>query len=137
MGAAASFEIQKPVDASDIIETNSLEVALGEVVKLRAMLGHLAKENGFAEVVYNGSDLVLGVDDSEDFDRCVKEISHIRSCLQLSTQSAKRKTRTNYVMPVYKREDYDNEEDQSDSDSDSDEGGTGPTSGINTFEDEQ
>ena len=132
MGAAASFEIQKPVDASDIIESDSLDVALGEVVKLRSMLGHLAKENGFAEVVYNGSDLVHGIDEKEDFDRCVKEIAHIRSCLQLSTQNSRRKTRANYSMPVYNREDYENDEDN-DSDSNSNESDTHE---INTIEDE-
>ena len=78
MGAAASFESQRPVDASDIRESNSVDVALGEVVKLRKMLGHLAAANGFAEVVYDGSDLVRGINEEEDFEKCVKEVAHIR-----------------------------------------------------------
>jgi hypothetical protein len=30
----------------------------------------------------------------EDFSRCIAEISHIRQCLRLSTQGARRKTRS-------------------------------------------
>lgn len=93
MGAAASFECQRPVDASDIRQSESVDVALAEVIRLRKMLGHLAKDNGFAEVVYDGSDLVLGINEMEDFERCVTEVAHIRSCLQLATQNSRRRTR--------------------------------------------
>lgn len=103
MGAAASFESQRPVDASDIRESGSVDVALAEVVKLRDMLGHLAKANGFADVVYDGSDLVLGLSEEEDFERCVQEIAHIRSCLRLSTQNSKRQGRQ-YERPVFEPE---------------------------------
>jgi hypothetical protein len=60
MGAAASIETQKPIDASEIRSSASLEVAKGEVIRLRALLGHLAKAAGFDAVVYDASDLVLG-----------------------------------------------------------------------------
>jgi hypothetical protein len=113
MGAAASFECQRPVDASDIRESGSVDVALAEVVRLRQMLGHLAKDNGFADVDYSGSDLVQGVDENDDFERCVNEIAHIRSCLQLATQNSRRRGR-NYTKPV-----VDEEEDACDSKSDS------------------
>ena len=44
-------------------------------------------------VVYDASDIVLGDDEKADFDRCVDEVAHIRRCLQLSTQSSKRRNR--------------------------------------------
>jgi hypothetical protein len=91
MGAAASVEMQKPVDASDIRATNSLDYAASEVKRLRADLGHLAKLAGIDIVVYDASDILLG--DDQDFERCVREISHIRNCLQLQSNSARRKTR--------------------------------------------
>ena len=93
MGAAVGVEASKPVDASDIRDSMSLEVARNEVIRLRAALGHLAKDAGFAEVVFDASDLVRGTDETEDFKRCVDEVVHIRSCLQLATQSFKRKSR--------------------------------------------
>ena len=93
MGAAASFESQRPEDASDIRDSNSVDVGLAEVVRLRKLLGHLANDNGFTAVVYDGSDLVLGLDEDDDFDRCVKEISHIRSCLRLATANSNRRAR--------------------------------------------
>lgn len=94
MGAVASIEVLKPVDASDIYQTGSLEAARGEVMRLREKLGHLAKQAGFADVVYDASDLVQGVKESEDFDRCIAEIVHIRSALRLATQSQRRQTRS-------------------------------------------
>jgi hypothetical protein len=94
MGAVASIEVLKPVDASDISQTGSLVAARAEVMRLRDRLGHLAKQAGFADVVYDASDLVLGVKESEDFDRCIAEIVHIRSALRLATQSQRRQTRS-------------------------------------------
>ena len=116
MGAAASFESQRPVDASDIRDSGSVDVALAEVVKLRNMLGHLAKANGFSEVVYDGSDLVLGINEDEDFERCVNEVAHIRSCLHLSTQGARRKGRQ-YARPVFEDDDVASEGEDSESSS--------------------
>jgi len=61
MGAAASIEGQKPADASDILASESLEVARGEVVRLRTSLGHLAKKHpGFDVIVTDASDLCHG-----------------------------------------------------------------------------
>lgn len=92
MGAAATIELQKPVDASDIISAGSVELAKAEVIRLRTSLGHLAKDSDFNNVLnLDGSDLIKG--NEGDFDRCVDEISHIRKALQLSTQSSRRKTR--------------------------------------------
>jgi hypothetical protein len=64
MGAAASIEGQKPMDASDILASESLEVARGEVTRLRTSLGHLAKKHpGFDVIVIDASDLCHGVDE--------------------------------------------------------------------------
>ena len=93
MGAVVGVEILRPVDASDIRETGSLAAARGEIIRLREKLGHLAKQAGFGDVVYDASDLVLGEKESEDFERCIAEIVHIRSALRLSTQSSRRQTR--------------------------------------------
>lgn len=125
MGAAASVESQHPIDASDIRSSGSVDVALGEVVRLRNLLGHLAKDAGFSEVVFDGSDLVLGSSEEEDFERCVQEVAHIRSALRLSTQSSKRRGRSYADVASQKPFDYDNGEqntysDESDSDDDSD-----------------
>ena len=125
MGAAVGVEIQKPVDASDVLMTGSLATARGEVVRLREKLGHLAKLAGFADVVYDASDLCLGEKESEDFDRCIAEIVHIRSALRLSTQSSKRSSRK-YSAPApppaeskdeYDRKSGDESSDESSSDS--------------------
>ncbi len=97
MGAAVGVELNKPIDGSDILASDSLLVARDEIVRLRLLLGHLAKENGFSEVVYDASDLVKGDSEKEDFDRCLEEIIHIRKCLQLSTQTTKRKERMNML----------------------------------------
>ncbi len=96
LGAAASIEVTKPLDASDIRATTvgSLELARGEVVRLRAELGHLAKLAGIEIIVYDASDIVLGQKEEEDFERCVQELSHIRTLLRLHTQSDKRRARS-------------------------------------------
>ncbi len=94
MGAAASVEVTKPLDASDVRATGSLEFAKGEVMRLRSELGHLAKMAGIEIIVYDASDIVLGVNEAEDFERCVQELSHIRTLLRLHTQSDKRRARS-------------------------------------------
>ncbi len=93
MGSAVSVELEKPADASDIRSSNDLSIARTEIIRLRHALGHLAKDAGFAEVVYDASDLCLGANEIEDFNRCVEEISYIRRALRLSTQSEKRRSR--------------------------------------------
>ena len=94
MGAAAGVEIQKPVDASEIRATGNLRIAKDEVIRLRDLLGHFAKDAGFAEVVYDASDLCFGDNEEEDFERCVEEVAHIRRCLRLRPQSAARRGET-------------------------------------------
>lgn len=124
MGAAVGVELNKPVDGSDILHSDSLLVARDEIVRLRLLLGHLAKDNGFSEVVYDASDLVKGVSEKEDFNRCLEEIIHIRKCLQLSTQTTKRKERmmnmlstTIFTNIAVLGEDDEANVDESDSDS--------------------
>ena len=46
MGSAVSVELEKPVDARDIRDSGSLEIARNEVIRLRNTLGHLAKQAG-------------------------------------------------------------------------------------------
>jgi len=102
MGAAASVEAQKPADASDILSSESLEIARGEVVRLRETLGHLAKKHpGFNTIVLDASDLCKGEDEMDDFRACVAEIVHIRSALRLSTQGARRQTRAIQSQNVF------------------------------------
>ena len=120
MGAAVGIEMEKPVDASDVLMTGSLPTARGEVVRLREKLGHLAKQAGFGEVIYDASDLCLGIKDSEDFDRCIAEIKHIRSALQLSTQTSRRRNR-NYAAPLPIENDEKNSDEDSDESSSSEE----------------
>jgi hypothetical protein len=94
MGAAASIESMKPVDASDVRNSGDLSYARNEVIQLRTNLGKYALEAGYEDaVVYDASDLCKGVNEAEDFDRCVSEVAHIRQCLRLSTQGARRATR--------------------------------------------
>ena len=93
MGSAVSVELEKPADASDVRSTGDLMTAKNEIIRLRHALGHLAKGAGFVEVVYDASDLCLGENDADDFNRCVDEISYIRRALRLSTQSEKRRSR--------------------------------------------
>lgn len=120
MGSAVSVEISKPADGSDMV---SFEVAKAEVVHLRATLGHLAKDNGFAEVVYDASDLVHGIDEEADFTRCRDEVVHIRGCLRLSTQNAKRRNRVGYTpTSFFDAGDDDDEEEEEDSDEEDEEG---------------
>ena len=124
MGAAVGVELNKPVDGSDILASDSLLVARDEIVRLRLLLGHLAKENGFSEVLYDASDLVKGISEKEDFHRCLEEIIHIRKCLQLSTQTTKRKERMNMLPTTIFTNiaalGEDNEANVNESDSDSD-----------------
>ena len=100
MGGAVSVELNKPLDASDIKHSNELSVARNEVIRLRSSLGHLAKNAGYEQtsLVIDASDLCLGINDVEDFDRCINEIVHIRRALQLSTLSSRRSTR-HYIAP--------------------------------------
>lgn len=104
MGAAASIEMEKPVDASEIRSTGSLIVAKNEVIRLRETLGHLAKQAGMTEVVYDASDICFDVNEEEDFERCVEEIAHIRRCLQLRPQSVARRARGPYVQQHFAAE---------------------------------
>ena len=92
MGAAASFELLKPVDASDITSSGSLAVARSEIVNLRATLGKYAAQAGFSkDLVLDASDLIRGENEEEDFNRCIGEIKHIRQCLRLSTLAQTRR----------------------------------------------
>ena len=120
MGAAASVEMVKPADASDISSLRSLDVARNEVMRLRRELGHLAKSAGFADVVYDASDLVLGENEIEDFNRCIAEIVHIRAALRLSTaQNIRRKRSVEYSKSYREEKDADEGDGKSDSDSSS------------------
>jgi len=120
MGAAASIEMVKPLDASDIRSTESVEVAVAEVRRLRAELGHLAKQAGIDIVIYDASDLILG--DGQDFNRCIDEISHIRRLCAMNTNSSRRKTRTyNYDdKPVFVEPIVDEKDEESDESSSND-----------------
>lgn len=124
MGAAVGVEINKPVDASEIRESCSVAVAKAEIIRLRTLLGHLAQANGFEPVCLDASDLVTGVDDLADFERCVKEIAHIRRCLQLNTQNSRRVdrkyVRTRLPESDFDRDDVNNSRDSEDSNSSDD-----------------
>ena len=121
MGAAVGVELAKPVDASDITENGTLELAKNEVIRLRLSLGHLAKGAGFADVIYDASDLVLNEGDTQaDFDRCVNEVKHIRQALRLSTAGGKRRERAAALPPtLFSFAPADDEEDGSSSSSSS------------------
>lgn len=93
MGAAVTIELQKPLDGSDIKSSGQLDTAKAEVTRLRRLLGQLAKESGRQDMIYDASDLCLGVNVEEDFDRCISEICHIRKALQMNTQRSRRLTR--------------------------------------------
>ena len=93
MGAAAGVEVHKPTDASDIANTGDLTIARGEVMRLRNLLGQYAKDAGFLDVTYDASDLVLGENDEDDFDRCIDEIIHIRTACRMATQKSRRQRR--------------------------------------------
>lgn len=137
MGSAVSVEIFKPADGSDLV---SFEAAKAEVVHLRATLGHLAKDNGFTEVVYDASDLVHGIDEEADFTRCRDEVVHIRGCLRLSTQNAKRRNRVAYTPTSFfdAGDDEDEEEEESDEEDEDEkeEEGAGASKGIEEEEGE-
>lgn len=126
MGAAASVEMNKPADASDIATTNSLQVAKDEVIRLRGALGHFARQAGFNEVIYDASDLVIGDDDEKDFQRCVDEIIYVRSALRLSTMKQTRSRRAVMTNIEEKRweakndDEYESNDDDSSTSSDSD-----------------
>jgi hypothetical protein len=103
MGAAASIELKKPADASDIRELNSFSFAKSEVCRLRRDLGHLAKEHNVQTALdEDASDIVFGDNEDEDYERCIREIVHIRGCLRLSTQGARRKTRISQSDTVFR-----------------------------------
>ena len=76
-------------------------------------------------VIFDASDLVQGINEKEDFERCLNEISHIRSCLRLSTQSSIRKQRNRQYENVNIRaeelelDDGKSDDDSKSSDSDS------------------
>ena len=110
-----SIEIQRPIDGSDLTDFAG---ARDELLRLRHALGHLAKDNGFAEVVYDGSDLIKGLDEQADFDRCKAEVVHIRACLRLSTQNAKRRGRANYQPTSFFDQGDDDELSEDDDDDD-------------------
>lgn len=125
MGATAAIELQKPPDASDILSSNDVEFAKSEVIRLRNELGHLAKAHGINILCMDASDIVLGKDNTEDLNRCVEEISHIRRCLRLSTQTSKRESRGGLYSarrhkPDEEEKEGPNDEDCNDSDSSSD-----------------
>lgn len=119
MGATASIELEKPVDASDILATNSLDFAKSEVIRLRRELGHLAASYGVEILSYDASDIVLGRNDDDDFHRCVREIAHIRGCLQLNTAQASRRGRRGREYKKFVDEDDGKEDDDNQSGSSS------------------
>ena len=127
MGAAVALELSKPVDAKDIIESKSLEYAKNEVIRLRHNLSHLAEKYGMKIMTNDASDLIHGSNEIDDFNRCVDEVKHIRACLQLNTQTSKRRTRVNIpnvvltemYNPAFAPDDDNHKDDGSDSKSDS------------------
>ena len=123
MGSAVSVELEKPADASDVRSTGDLETARNEIIRLRHALGHLAKGAGFADVVYDASDLCQGVNDGEDFVRCVEEISYIRRALRLSTQSEKRRNRISAPPTFFNPTESGDDDDDSSSDEEEPSGG--------------
>jgi hypothetical protein len=69
MGAAATVEMKKPADGSDIRE-GGLEFARCELSRLRTELGHMAQTYGMSGgLVLDASDMVLGENQQEDLDR--------------------------------------------------------------------
>lgn len=96
MGAAVTVELNKPIDGSDI---KLFDHAKSELIQLRNLLGSLTKDknknisNHMTHGKIDLSDICLGLNENDDFNRCVEEICHIRKALQLSTQKARRKTR--------------------------------------------
>ena len=92
MGAAASIECRNPIDASDV--GGSLATAKAELVRVRGVLGHLAKDYGVNSVCYDASDVVHGEDEEVDRVRCIRELTHIRQLLNLNTQSSLRRGRS-------------------------------------------
>ena len=91
--------------------------------RLRTTLGSYAKQGGFNdELLLDASDLVQGSNETEDFNRCMQEIIHIRKCLQLHTQHSKRQLRgRGYERKIIEdttNNDDDNNNDNNDSDSD-------------------
>ena len=99
MGAAVTIELTKPSDARDIRESGSLAYAKNEIMRLRSELGYLAQQYGMQIMPADASDLILGYDDDDDFERIIAEICHIRACLRLNTQSSKRRSRYNLHDP--------------------------------------
>jgi hypothetical protein len=93
MGAAASIEGAKPIDASDI-QPLTLFDSKCELIRLRHLLGHLAAQAGIEAVVLDASDVVLGVNEAEDHHRCCDAVRHIRAALRLGTQNSKRVARS-------------------------------------------
>jgi hypothetical protein len=93
MGAAVTIELSKPVDASDIRESGNFMFAQREILRLRNDLGYLAQKYGMEVMPPDCSDIIFGINEQEDFERIVLEIAHIRACLQLNTQSSKRRER--------------------------------------------
>jgi len=128
MGAAVALELSKPVDATDITESKSLEYAKNEVIRLRQNLSHLAEKYGMKIMANDASDLIHGSNDIDDFNRCVDEVKHIRACLQLNTQTSKRRTRINIpnvvltemYNPTFEPSVLNNDDDHKDDESDSD-----------------
>lgn len=130
MGAAVALELSKPVDAKDITDSGSLEYAKNEVIRLRQNLSHLAEKHGMKIMTNDASDLIHGSNETDDFNRCVDEVKHIRACLQLNTQTSKRRNRVNIPNVVLTEmynpafaptivDDDNHKDDGSDSDSDS------------------
>jgi len=76
-------------------------------------------------VNFEATDIILGRSDSEDFENCIHEIAHIRSCLQMSTQSSKRRTRNACIENSRTNTAADDMSVGSDSDSNSDSISTG------------
>ena len=110
MGAAASIEMQKPLDASDVSHT--LETSKNEVIRLRELLGQYARQAGFNEVVYDASDIAPGIDHHEEHERCVEEVIYIRRALRLSTQKATRSRRALMTNIEEKQREEKHEDDE-------------------------
>lgn len=115
MGAAAGVEMHKPTDASDISATGSLDVAKCEVMRLRNLLGQYARDAGFSDVIYDASDLVLGENECDDFDRCIDEIIHIRTACRMATQKSRRQTRGHVSQMIFDDSKYEDSDGSSDS----------------------
>ena len=101
--------MEKPEDASDLRSSGDLEAAKMEILHFRKVFGSYAVNAGFPEGIrFDCDDVIKGINEEEDFERCIQEIQRLRSQLRFVVKSSQKSNHSvRKLIRHYSNDDFD------------------------------